>query len=87
MIIFVFLSNMNMKMSIRIFYTALAALCLSACTMSLEEGILQSGSLEPETKSAGKIIHEPATMSPTSLIVKLETAPDALLFWPPSRRA
>ena len=67
---------MNMKMSKRIFYTTVAALCLSACTMSLEESILPPDFFKPETKSAEKIIHEPVNVSPSSLIVKLEENPD-----------
>ena len=66
-----------MKMLKPIFYTAIAALCLSACTASLNESMLTAESVGPETKSSEKIIHEPLKVSPSSLIVKLEEAPDA----------
>ena len=77
MIKFVFLVLvMNMK---RIIYT-IAALCLSACTASLNESMLPAESLGPETKSSEKIIHEPLKVSPSSLIVKLESAPDRAML-------
>jgi len=66
-------------MSKRIFYIVLAALSLNACKASVDETVL-SGFDGLETKSSEKIIHEPDRISPSSLIVKLDSAPDAAMM-------